>query len=321
MIKAGIIGGAGYTAGELLRILMEHPGAEAGFIHSSSHNEMPVTTVHRDLVGETDLHFTEIDFNKADVLFLCMGHGKSADFLSEHTIPGHLKIVDLSRDFRLPAPGNEFIYGLPELNRDKIKHAEKIANPGCFATAINLALLPLIASKQLKTDIHVSAITGSTGAGQALTPAASFNWRSSNMGVYKIFEHQHLDEIHQIIRQMNVSCPGEVLFMPMRGSFTRGILASVYTRTDLNENALNSLYCQYFQKHPFVTVSKEDIDIKQVVNTNKCLLHVIRKKDYAVIISVIDNLIKGASGQAVQNMNLMFDLDEKAGLKLKPVVF
>ncbi|UTA68136.1 N-acetyl-gamma-glutamyl-phosphate reductase [Emticicia sp. 21SJ11W-3] len=320
-INIGIIGGAGYTGGELLRILLNHPNASIAFVNSKSQAGKPVYATHGDLLGETDLTFAdEQDFSKADVLFLCSGHNESKKFLAEHTIPGNIKIVDLSTDFR--DESNGFTYGLPELQRDKIKTAAKIANPGCFATSIELALLPLAKAGILKEDIHVSAITGSTGAGQSLSATTHFSWRNNNISIYKAFTHQHLKEINQSIRSLQSDFGKAVNFIPYRGNFTRGIMANVYTKFDATLEEAQALYKNYYKDHPFTHISEEaEIDLKQVVNTNKCILHLEKHGDNLLISSVIDNLTKGASGQAVQNMNLIFGLEETAGLKLKPAGF
>lgn len=322
MIKVGIIGGAGYTAGELLRILLHHPEVEIEFVQSSSNAGNPVSDIHRDILGDTNLQFTsEIELYKTDVIFLCMGHGKSKEFLSETKIPESTKIVDLSHDFRLKREGNDFVYGLPELNRTEISLANKIANPGCFATGIQLAVLPLAANNLLIDEVHVQAITGSTGAGQKPTETSHFSWRNNNLSAYKIFQHQHEGEIIQSLNQLQPDFSGAFNFVPIRGNHTRGIFVSAYTRFKGNlENALE-IYRRYYQSHPFVFVADKNPALKQVVNTNKAILYLEKHNDKLVIISVTDNLIKGASGQAVQNMNLMFGLDETAGLKLKPVAF
>jgi N-acetyl-gamma-glutamyl-phosphate reductase len=320
-IRVGIAGGAGYTAGELIRILIGHPNVEMGWILSSSHAGEPITKVHTDLVGDTTLSFVEkADFEAVDVVFLCMGHGKSALFIIENSLPAHVKIIDLSHDFRLIAPGNDFVYGLPELNRGKIKASNKIANPGCFATAIQLALLPLAANGLLK-ETHVHAVTGSTGAGQALSSTTHFSWRNDNISIYKPFEHQHLKEIQESLNQLMPDFKEAVNFVPMRGNFSRGILASVYLDCDIFLDEILGLYEFYYESHPFVTISSDPIDLKQVVNTNKCLLEIGKHNGKIHVTSIIDNLTKGASGQAVQNMNLMFGLEETTGLYLKPSAF
>jgi len=322
MVKVGIIGGAGYTAGELLRILFYHPQAEIIFVHSSSNAGNLVSDVHVDLLGDTDLKFTDtLPLNDVDVIFLCMGHGKSKEFIEKNELPGRLKVVDLSHDFRLKREGNAFIYGLPELNREAIKKASKIANPGCFATGIQLALLPLAAGNLLVDEVHVQAITGSTGAGQKPTETSHFSWRNSNLSAYKIFEHQHQGEILQSLGQLQPGFSNGFNFVPVRGNHTRGIFVSAYTKFEGTLKEANELYQAFYKGHHFVVLSEKNPSLKQVVNTNKAILYLEKHKDKLVVISLTDNLIKGASGQAVQNMNLMFGLDEKAGLNLKPVAF
>ncbi len=323
MIKAGIVGGAGYTGGELIRILINHPDCEIKSIQSRSQTGKNISDVHSDLLGEIDLKFC-LDLDEAvDVLFLCLGHGESKVFLAEKTIPQNVKIIDLSQDFRLKSnTKRNFVYGLPEVNREKIYKAENIANPGCFATAIQLALLPLAANNQLKNDVHVSGITGSTGAGQKPSTTTHFSWRSSNISLYKAFEHQHLAEINKTLREtQSEKRDGHIYFLPFRGNFTRGILASAYTKTKLSLKEAITFYSEFYQQHPFVFLSDTNPDVKQVINTNKAVLFLEKHDDVLNIVSVIDNLIKGACGQAVQNMNLMFGLDETSGLKLKPVAF
>ena len=322
MIKAGIIGGAGYTAGELLRILLFHPEVEVAFVQSSSNAGNPVSDVHVDLLGETDLIFTaELPLDKADVIFLCMGHGKSAEFFEKTNLPANLKVIDLSHDFRLKREGNEFIYGLPELNREEIKNAGKVANPGCFATGIQLAFLPLAANGLLTGEMHVQAITGSTGAGQQPTATSHFSWRSGNLSAYKIFQHQHEGEILQSMKQLQPEFSEELNFVPVRGNHTRGIFVSAYTRFEGSLDEAKELYRSFYKTHPFVFVADENPSLKQVVNTNKAVVYLEKHRDKLVVVTLTDNLLKGASGQAVQNMNLMFGLDEKSGLNLKPVAF
>lgn len=317
----GIIGGAGYTAGELIRILLHHPNVEIKFIHSNSQAGKQISDIHQDLLGETYLTFTNEFSPEIDILFLCSGHGKSKPFLEYYGFTQKIKIIDLSRDFRLKAEGNDFIYGLPELNKSTIQNSSKVANCGCFATAIQLALLPLAKAQKLQHDVHVHAITGSTGAGQSPSSTTHFSWRNNNISIYKPFTHQHLAEIHQSIQQLQPNFQSDVNFLPVRGNFARGIFASIYTQTDLDENELLQLYQDYYQNHPFVFISPSNPSLKQVVNTNKCILYVKKEGNKAFIISLIDNLIKGASGQAVQNMNLMFGLEETAGLHLKAMAF
>ncbi len=317
-IKVGIAGAAGYTGGELIRILLNHPDVVIGFVHSNSCAGKFVHEIHTDLVGDTDLKFTN-ELSDVDVLFLCMGHGESEKFLKENAITDKIKVIDLSQDFRMQPSG--FVYGLPELNREQIKSADKIANPGCFATCIQLALLPLAKNGSLKDDIHISATTGSTGAGQLLSATSHFSWRQNNLSVYKAFEHQHLNEIGQSITQLQPSFKSELNFIPSRGSFTRGIFTSIYTDCDLNIEEINKAYEDYYSTHPFVHICSAAIDLKQVVNTNKCLIHLEKHGTKLLITSCIDNLLKGASGQAIQNMNLLFGLEETKGLKLKANYF
>lgn len=329
-INAGIIGGAGYTGGELLRILLNHPFATVTFSHSQSQAGKPVWATHTDLIGDTDLTFSGGNVSELlqqdglDVIFLCSGHGASKKFLAETDVPDNVAIIDLSADFR--DESEDFVYGLPELQRDRIQQSERIANPGCFATAIQLALLPLAEAGMIQDAIHVSAITGSTGAGQALVPTTGFTWRNNNVSIYKAFEHQHLAEIGQSLTmlQPELAQPDlehPVHFIPYRGNFTRGIMANVYTTVDGSLEEAKNLYANYYGSHPFTHLSDAPIDVKQVVNTNKALLHLEKHGDQLLITSVIDNLTKGASGQAVQNMNLVFGLPEDAGLRLKPVGF
>jgi len=325
-VRVGIIGGAGYTAGELLRILIHHPQVDIAFVHSGSHAGQKVFEAHNDLFGDTDLSFTDKLSNDVDVLFLCLGHGKSADFLVQNAISENIRIIDLSQDFRLngnlSANGihRSFIYGLPELRRDEIKKARNIANPGCFATAFELALLPLASAGILSSEVHINGITGSTGAGQALSDTTHFSWRNNNVSIYKAFTHQHLKEVKQTLESAGAK-NSKLNFIPVRGNFTRGIFLTAYTDCALNLIELTSLYKDFYKDAAFTFVSDHEISLKEVVNTNKCLLHVEKYNEKVLITSVIDNLTKGASGQAVQNMNLMFGLDEKAGLGLKTVGF
>lgn len=323
MIAIGIVGGAGYTAGELLRILIGHPQAEVKFVHSASNAGNAVSAVHRDLLGETDLRFTG-ELTDVDALFLCLGHGLSADFLQKNSIAARAKVIDLGNDFRVsPTSCGErsFVYGLPEMFRAQIRAAGNIANPGCFATAIQLALLPLARRKLLRGEVHVSAITGSTGAGRSLSETGHFSYRSNNLSIYKPFTHQHLAEIGKTLRAAQGGDIPEVSLIPVRGCFTRGIFASLYTECDLSGEEAVGLYEEFYEAHPFTVVSDREISLKEVINTNKCLLHVQKIGKKLLITSAIDNLVKGASGQAVQNMNLMFGLDEATGLRLKPSGF
>lgn len=323
-IKVSIVGGAGYTAGELLRILIHHPQVEITSVFSTSNAGNPVTRVHDDLLGETDLVFSDKIDPDSEIVFLCLGHGKSRQFLENNSFSENTKIIDLSNDFRIKPhhtfQERNFVYGLPELQRENIKSAKNIANPGCFATAIQLALLPLAQKNQVTQNVHINAVTGSTGAGQSLSASTHFTWRNNNASFYKEFTHQHEAEISQSIHQSGNN-PHELYFLPMRGDFARGILAGVYLKSGLSAEVAKSIYKEYYKNHPFTCVSDAPIALKQVVNTNKCLLNIQKHKDVLLITSVIDNLTKGASGQAVQNMNLIFDFDESEGLKLKPVAF
>jgi N-acetyl-gamma-glutamyl-phosphate reductase len=317
-IKIGIIGGAGYTGGELLRILIHHPQAEIVYVNSKSQAGKPVYSTHTDLMGDTDLTFSDELHTDVDVIFLCSGHGESKKFLTANPAFKSLKIIDLSTDFRDQSEG--FVYGLAELQRDKIQEANHVANPGCFATSIELALLPLAQADLIHYDVHVSAVTGSTGAGQSLSPTGHFSWRSNNISIYKAFTHQHLMEIGMVISSFQGAKP-TVNFIPYRGTFTRGIMANVYTKFAGTLEEAKTLYRNYYAEHPFTHISDASVDVKQVVNTNKCLISLEVHEGKLLITSVIDNLTKGASGQAVQNMNLMFGLDETAGLRLKSVGF
>ncbi len=325
MIRVGIIGGAGYTAGELCRLLLNHPEADIRFINSSSNAGNKITDVHEGLYGETDLTFTDqLPFDEVDVIFFCFGHGKSREFLAEHPeIPARVKIIDLAQDFRLAAPGNDYVYGLPELRRDAIRAARHVANPGCFATCIQLGLLPLADAGLLTADISVNAITGSTGAGVKPAATTHFSWRNNNMSIYKPFTHQHLAEIKESLRALQPDFGSEIDFIPYRGDFARGIFATLVVRVDeaLPEEHFVALYKNFYADAAFTHYVDKNIDMKQVVNTNKALVHVEKFGGKLLVTSTIDNLLKGASGQAVQNMNLMFGLDETLGLKLKPSAF
>lgn len=321
MIQVGIIGGAGYTAGELLRILLHHPDVNIAYVHSQSQAGQLVSTIHTDLVGEVFLAFTDEVSFEVDVLFLCMGHGRSKAFLDQYQPPPHVKIIDLSNEFRLKASANGYVYGLPELNKEAIQSSNHVANPGCFATAIQLALLPLAQANLLKNEVHVHAITGSTGAGQRPLATTHFSWRNNNVSVYKAFQHQHLAEIHQSIKSLQKEDRVPINFIPIRGDFTRGIFASIYTQTELSISYIQTLYNSYYENHPFVILSDQNPNLKQVINTNKCILHLEKHEDKLLIISALDNLVKGASGQAIQNMNLMFGLEEGLGLGLKAMAF
>lgn len=320
MIRVAIAGGAGYTAGELIRILINHPSAELKYIQSSSHAGEPIHSVHSDLLY-SDLCFSDIDFTDIDVLFICMGHGNSAKFLEENPVPANVKIIDLSNDFRLKADAGEFVYGAPELNREKIRAARCVANPGCFATSINLALLPLAAAAILPEDVTVTGITGSTGAGQKPTNDTHFSNRSANLSNYKVFTHQHLGEIGETVVAAGGAPTTDIAFVPVRGCHTRGIMSDVVVRLDEDLEKITEIFKTYYAPHPFVCVSDKPVYMKQVVNTNYCFLSLQKSDRKLLITAVIDNLTKGASGQAVQNMNLMFGLDEMEGLRLKANYF
>ena len=334
-IQVGIIGGAGYTGGELIRLLIRHPYVSLSFIHSRSKAGRSLHEVHEDLIGETDLKFTDKDTflkeGEIDVLFLCLGHGEAKKFLKETEIDENIKIIDLSNDFRLTKneklKTRNFVYGLPELNREQIRSANNIANPGCFATAIQLGLLPL-AKAGLLSEVHTTGITGSTGAGQSLSDTSHFSWRANNIQPYKTLQHQHLNEVYQSLHQLQTTfppSPGEegpgVRFIPWRGDFTRGIFVSSTLTCNLNKKELTEMYKNFYTDYPFAIVSDEAISLKQVVNTNKCVIQLEKVENKLVIHSAIDNLLKGASGQAVQNMNLMFGIDECTGLNLKATAF
>ena len=324
MIKAGIIGGAGYTGGELLRLLIHHPMVEIGFVHSNSNAGNPIYKVHADLFGDTNLHFTATLSNDIDVLFLCVGHGEAMKFLSANPIASNVKIIDLSQDFRLKENATfldrNFVYGLPELNKPSIQKAQNIANPGCFATAIQLSLLPL-ANAGCLNEVNITGITGSTGAGQSLSASSHFSWRANNIQAYKTLTHQHLLEIGESLLQLQPESVSEINFIPWRGDFTRGIFASTVLHCTLEEEELKTMFTHFYANHPFTHLSNEPISLKQVVNTNKCLLQIEKVANKLVVHVAIDNLLKGASGQALQNMNLMFGLDETIGLQLKANFF
>ena len=321
-IRTGIIGGAGYTAGELLRLLLNHPDVEITFVNSNSNAGNKLYEVHGGLFGETEMSFTDqLPFESVDLLYLCMAHGDSRKFMESHTLPEHVKIIDLGNDFRLKEEGNDFLYGLPELNRRAICKAKYIANPGCFATCLQLAMLPLAKHLMLNSDLHVNAITGSTGAGVKPSSTTHFSWRVDNMSVYKAFNHQHLAEIAQSYRQLQNSFNSEINFLPLRGNFARGIFATTYLECKVDLEEIKLLYKEYYNDHPFVHIMDKNPDMKQVVNTNKCIIHLEKHGNKLLVISMIDNLLKGASGQAVQNMNLMFNLEETVGLHLKPSAF
>ena len=325
MIKVGIIGGAGYTAGELIRLLLNHQQATIDFVYSTSNAGNKIYKVHQDLIGTTDMVFTSKINADVEVVFLCLGHGNSKLFLDQHRFSEDTKIIDLSNDFRLENDklfkGKEFVYGLPELQKQAIKDATYIANPGCFATAIQLALLPLANSNLIQEDIHVNAVTGATGAGTSLSNTTHFTWRDNNFSHYKAFTHQHLGEINQTVNQLQSTFHSEIYFMPNRGNFSRGIFATAYTDFDGSLDEAKSIYKTFYKDAAFTFVSDEDIHLKQVVNTNKCIIHLHKHNKKLLVTSIIDNLLKGASGQAIQNMNLMFGFEETEGLKLKANYF
>ena len=323
MIKAGIIGGAGYTAGELIRLLINHPDVQLMWVNSSSNAGNPVASVHQGLIGETDLVFTDqTPFDEINVLFFCTPHGQTRTFLESHSVPDDLRIIDLSTDYRHQDGTHDFVYGLPELNRKAIvRGAKHIANPGCFATAIQLALLPLAKNLLLNKHVHVFAITRSTGAGVKPAPTSHFSWRNDNISIYKPFRHQHLDEIRQSLSQLQNSFASEIDFIPVRGCFSRGIFATLYLDCPVELSEIRRLYDDYYSDHNFTFVTDKMPDLKDVVNTNKCLLHLEKEGNKLIIVSVIDNLLKGASGTAVHNMNLLFGLHERTGLCLKGSAF
>lgn len=325
MLQVGIIGGAGYTAGELIRLLMHHSKAEINFVFSTSNAGNKISDIHQDLVGNLELKFTDTINPNVDVLFLCLGHGNSVKFLENNTFSGDTKIIDLGNDFRLEKEkvfnGKTFVYGLPELQKEAIKKANYIANPGCFATTIQLALLPLAKNGLLQNDVHINAVTGATGAGTSLSKTTHFTWRDNNFSYYKPFTHQHLGEINQSVKQLQNDFSSEIIFMPNRGNFSRGIFATLYTNFDGSLEKAKTLYNDYYKGAKFTFVSDNDLHLKQVVNTNKCLIHLHKHDNKLLITSCIDNLLKGASGQAIQNMNLMFGFDETEGIQLKANFF
>ena len=325
MIQVGIIGGAGYTAGELIRLLINHPKTEINFVYSTSNSGNKISSVHQDLLGDLNMKFTDTINPNVDVLFLCLGHGNSVKFLSTNAFSDTTRIIDLGNDFRLEKDkefqGKTFVYGLPELQREDIKKANYIANPGCFATAIQMAILPLAKHNALGNDIHVNAVTGATGAGTSLSDTTHFTWRDNNFSYYKPFTHQHLGEINQSVKQLQNSFSSEILFMPNRGNFSRGIFATVYTDFDGTLEEAKDLFKAFYKDAKFTFVSDEVLHLKQVVNTNKCLIHLHKHNNKVLVTSIIDNLLKGASGQAIQNMNLMFGLEETTGLQLKATYF
>jgi len=324
-LEIGIIGGAGYTAGELIRLLLHHPETNINFVYSTSNAGNKLYKVHQDLIGDTEINFTNEINTEVDILFLCLGHGNSTAFLAKTPFSENTKIIDLSNDFRLTADknfeGKEFVYGLPELNKEAIKSAAYIANPGCFATALQLAILPLAANGFLQNDVHINAVTGATGAGTSLSETTHFTWRDNNFSHYKAFNHQHLGEINQTVNQLQTDFKSEINFVPNRGNFSRGIFATTYTKFDGSIEAAKKMYKEYYKDAAFTFVSDVDIHMKQVVNTNKCLIHLAKHTNKLLITSTIDNLLKGASGQAIQNMNLMYGFEETLGLNLKANYF
>ena len=325
MLEIGIIGGAGYTAGELIRLLLNHPKANINFVYSTSNAGNKLHKVHKDLIGSTEISFTSQINTNVDTLFLCLGHGNSTTFLENNNFSKNTKIIDLSNDFRLFADkkfeGKDFVYGLPELDKTVIKTAKYIANPGCFATALQLAILPLAAKGLLNNDIHINAVTGATGAGTSLSATTHFTYRDNNYSHYKAFNHQHLGEINQTVNQLQANFNAEINFVPNRGNFSRGIFATTYTKYDGSLDDAVKIYKEYYKDAAFTFVSDEEIHLKQVINTNKCLIHLAKHGTKLLITSTIDNLLKGASGQAVQNLNLMYDFEETLGLNLKASYF
>ena len=323
MKKVGIIGGSGYTGGELIRLVLAHPELNLDFVYSSTKSDIPLTNIHQDLLGNTNLKFTKIVNLNVDILYLCLGHGNSISFLKENSFSENTLIVDLGNDFRLKNDedfnGRKFVYGLPELQRESIEKSNSIANPGCFATAIQLALLPLAENNKLISDIHVNATTGSTGAGVGLASTSHFSWRNNNLSWYKPFNHQHLEEINQTLDSLG--CTSKIHFLPQRGNFTRGIFATAYTKFNGSLKSVKDLYVDYYQKHPFTHVSDENLSLKSVINSNNCFLHLHKHDNLLLITSILDNLIKGASGQAIQNTNIIMGWEEKLGLELKASTF
>ena len=325
MLEVGIIGGAGYTAGELIRLLLNHPKTTINFVYSTSNAGNKIHKVHQDLIGNTEISFTNTINSEVDVLFLCLGHGNSTAFLKNNHFSASTKIIDLSNDFRLHKDhnfnGKEFVYGLPELQKDKIKNAKYIANPGCFATALQLAILPLAANSLLNDDLHINAVTGATGAGTSLSSTTHFTWRDNNFSHYKAFNHQHLGEIHQTVNQLQSNFNTEINFMPNRGNFSRGIFATTYTKFDDSIENAKKIYREYYNDAAFTFISDGEVHLKQVVNTNKCIIGLEKHGNNLLITSTIDNLLKGASGAAIQNMNLMSGFEETLGLNLKANFF
>ncbi len=321
MLSVGILGAAGYTGGELIRVLLNHPQVKIVFANSESNAGNLVSDVHEGLIGETDLKFTsEMPFDKVDVVFFCFGHGKSEQFLKEHTIPANVKIIDLAQDFRIKGD-HDYIYGLPETHKTAIEACQHLANPGCFATCIQLAMLPALKNKLIEGDIHVSGVTGSTGAGQKPGATTHFSWRTDNISLYKTFTHQHLLEINQTVQELYPGYQGRVLFIPQRGCFARGIFVTAVAKCNFPIEEVQRLYADYYRDAAFTHFVTTSPDMKQVVNTNKALVYVEKYEDQLLMVSTIDNLLKGAVGQAVQNMNLMFGIEETAGLQLKASAF
>ena len=321
MLSVGILGAAGYTGGELIRVLLNHPQVKIVFANSESNAGNLVSDVHEGLIGETDLKFTsEMPFDKVDVVFFCFGHGKSEQFLKEHTIPANVKIIDLAQDFRIKGD-HDYIYGLPETHKTAIEACQHLANPGCFATCIQLAMLPALKNKLIEGDIHVSGVTGSTGAGQKPGATTHFSWRTDNISLYKTFTHQHLLEINQTIQELYPGYQGRLLFIPQRGCFARGIFVTAVAKCNFPIEEVQRLYADYYRDAAFTHFVTTSPDMKQVVNTNKALVYVEKYEDQLLMVSTIDNLLKGAVGQAVQNMNLMFGIEETAGLQLKASAF
>ena len=321
MVRVGILGAAGYTGGELIRLLINHPQAEIVFANSESNAGNLICDVHEGLMGETDMRFTaEMPFGEVDVVFFCFGHGKSRAFLQEHTIPSHVRIIDLAQDFRI-AGEHDYVYGLPETHRQEISTCMHLANPGCFATCIQLGLLPALNAGIISGDIHTNGITGSTGAGQKPGATTHFSWRNDNISIYKTFTHQHLHEINQTIHELQPQYDGQMFFIPQRGCFTRGIFVTSYARCNTPIEEVKAIYEDYYRDAAFTHVLSTSPDTKQVVNTNKALVYVERYADQLLMVSCIDNLLKGAVGQAVENMNLMFGLPEDTGLRLKASAF
>jgi N-acetyl-gamma-glutamyl-phosphate reductase len=325
MIEVGIVGGTGYTAGELIRVLLNHKKVNIKFVFSTSHANSKIADIHDDLIGDSDMKFKDSVSYDIDLLFLAVGHGFSKIFLEKYKFPEEVKIIDLGNDFRLNDnsfyQNRKFVYGLPEINKEAIKNSDNIANPGCFATAIQLAILPLASVNNLNDDVHVNAVTGATGVGKSLTETTHFTWRQNNFSSYKPFEHQHLDEIMQSVQQLQGSFKKEINFIPNRGNFSRGIFASIYTKFDGPLEEAVKIFKDFYKDAVFVHVAEKDLHLKQVVNTNKCLIHLFKYNNKLLISSIIDNLLKGASGQAIQNMNLMFGFKENEGLQLKALYF